>query len=81
VSEPLPAIRELALQVGSSLMSLATAVRERSGPPALSPLRQTQLTLATASNDAVSDEAALIVDSIETMAELLAKDVEGTVSI
>ena len=31
--------------------------------------------------DAVSDETALIVDSIETMAELLAKDVEGTVSI
>ena len=73
----LPAIRELALQVGSSLMTLATAVRDRSGRPALPPLRQTQLALARASDDGVSDETGLIVDSIETMAELLGKDVEG----
>ena len=72
-----PLIRELASQIGSSLMTLATAVRERSGPPALPPLRQTQLALATASDDAVGDETALIVDSIDTMAELLAKDVES----
>jgi len=72
-----PGIRELALQVGSSLMTLATAVRERSGRPALPPLRQTQRAPATASDDAVSDETALIVDSIETMAELLGKDLEG----
>ena len=72
----LPVIRELALQVGSSLMTLATAVRQRSGKPALPPLRLTQQALAAASDDAVSDETALIVDSIETMAELLGKDVE-----
>lgn len=72
-----PAIRELALQVGSGLMTLSTAVRNRSGKPALPPLRQTQLALAKASDDAISDEAALIVDSIETMAELLGKDMEG----
>jgi uncharacterized membrane protein YccC len=77
VSDALPAIRELASQVGSSLMLLATAGRERSGPPSLPPLRRTQLALATASDDAVSDETALIVDSIDTIAELLAKDVEG----
>ena len=81
VSDALPAIWELASQVGSSLMSLATAVRERSGPPALSPLRQAQLTLATASDDAVSDEAALIVDSIDTMAELLAKDTSANADV
>ena len=73
VSDALPAVRELASQVGSSLMSIAMAVRERSGPPALPPLRQTQLALTTASDDAVSDETALIVDSIETMAELLGR--------
>ena len=43
----------------------------------LPPLRQTHLALATASDDAVSDETALIVDSIDTMAELLTRDVEG----
>ena len=81
VADALPAIRELASQVGSSLMSLATAVRERSGPPALSPLLQTQLALAMASDDAVSDEAALIVDSIDTMAELLAKDTSANADV
>ena len=74
VSDPIPAVRELASQVGSSLMTLATAVRAPSGPPALPPLQQMQLALATASDDAVSDETALIVDSICTMAALLAKD-------
>ena len=77
VSDPLPAIRELASQVGSGLIALATAVREQSGPPALPPLLQTQLALATASGDAVSDETALIVEAIDTMAELLAKDLEA----
>ena len=72
-----PAIRELASQAGSSLMTLATATRERSAPPALPLLRQTQLTLASASDNTVSDETSLIVDSIETMAELLVKDMGG----
>ena len=58
-------------------MTLATATRERSAPPALPLLRQTQLTLASASDNTVSDETSLIVDSIETMAELLVKDVES----
>ena len=43
------------------------------GAPAPPPLWQTQLALATASDDAVSDEMALIVDGIETMAELLGR--------
>lgn len=73
---PAPA-RELASQVGSSLMSIAMTVRNRSGAPALPPVRDTQAALATVSPDAVSDEAALIVDSIETMASLLTKDAEA----
>ena len=76
VQRALPVVRELALQVGSSLMTVATAVRDRSGKPALPRLRQTQLALTKASDDAINDEAALIVDSIETMAELLGKDEE-----
>ncbi len=73
---PSPA-RELASQVGSSLLSIAMAVRNRSGAPALPPVRDTQASLATVSPDAVSDEAALVVDSIEMMASLLAKDAEA----
>lgn len=59
-------------------MTLAAAARERSRVPALPPLQQTQLALASTSGNGVSDEASLIVDSIETMAELLVKDVEGS---
>ena len=72
-----PAIGELASQAGASLMTLATATRQRSEPPALPQLRQTQLALGSAAGNRVSDETSLIVDSIETMAELLVKDVEG----
>ena len=58
------------------LMTLATAVRERSQPPVLPPLRQTQTGLVRVFGGLVSDETALIVDSIETMAELLGKDMD-----
>jgi Zn-dependent alcohol dehydrogenase len=52
------------------------ATRERLRPLALPPLRQTQLAVATALGNGVSEETSLIVDSIETMAELLVKEVE-----
>ena len=55
-------------------MTLATAVREHTVPPRFPLLRQAQLALATAANDVVSDETNLIVDSIDTMAELLEKE-------
>lgn len=70
----LPGIRELASQAASSLMTLATAVRERLVPPRLPLLRHTQLALAAAANDVVSDETDLIVDSIDTIAELLVRE-------
>jgi uncharacterized membrane protein YccC len=75
--DALPAIQELSSQARSSMMAVAAAVRRRSGPPALTSLRQTQLALADTPGDSVSDETALIVDSIETMAELIRKDMEG----
>jgi hypothetical protein len=56
------------------LLTLATATLERSAPPQLTALRGTQVAEATGSNAAVRDETDLIVDSIETIAELLAKD-------
>jgi uncharacterized membrane protein YccC len=69
-----PDIGDLALRVSSSLLTLATATLERSAPPQLTALRGTQVAEATGSNAAVRDETDLIVDSIETIAELLAKD-------
>lgn len=66
--------REVALQAASSLMTLAAAVREHAVPPRFPLLRQAQLALATAGNDIVSDETGLIVDSIDTVAELLEKE-------
>jgi len=69
-----PDIEDLALRVSSSLLTLATAMRERSAPPQLTALRGGHVAEATGSNAAVRDETDLIVDSIETIAELLAKD-------
>ena len=74
--ETLPAIETFAVQAGSSLMTLATSVRKLSGSAVLPPLRQTQRALASGPVDIVADETGLIVDSIETMAELLRNDVE-----
>lgn len=78
--DALPGIGDLAAQVGQSLRSLAAAVRENTVPPPLPLLRQTQRPLTAASGDLVSDETDLIVDSIETIADLLAKDVPVTAS-
>lgn len=72
-----PAIEGISGQVGFSLMTLATSVRTRSGRPVLPPLRQAQRALASRSVDTIADETGLIVDSIETMADLLGNDVTG----
>ena len=70
--ESRPAIRPLALQVGSRLIKLATALRD----PRLPPLRETQMALRKFSDKAFIDETTLLVDSIDTMGELLERDVE-----
>lgn len=70
----LPGVREVASQATSSLMTLAAAVREQTAPPRFPLLWQAQSTLATAANEVVSDETGLIVESIDTMAELLEKE-------
>jgi len=61
----------LARQMKESLHALAEAVRDGTSPPPLPPLRQTQRALAAASDDLVRDETDLMVDSVNTMAELL----------
>jgi hypothetical protein len=53
---------------------LADAVRTGSAPPPLPPLRQTQRALRGDADAAVGDETDLMVDSINTIAELLAAD-------
>ena len=50
------------------------AVRSGSVPDALPPLRQTQLALAPSADALVGQETDLMVDSVKTMAELLAWD-------
>jgi uncharacterized membrane protein YccC len=68
-----PDIRELASGVGSSLSMLAYAVRQRAAPRSLPQLRQMQRDLGHA-HDVIRDETDLIVDSVETIAELLVND-------
>lgn len=70
----LPGVRELASQAASSLMTLATALREHTIPPRFPLLWRAQLALAASQHDVVSDETGLIVDSIDTTADLLAKE-------
>jgi hypothetical protein len=69
-----PGIEVLAREMKESLHALAEAVRHGTSPPPLPPLRQTQLALAAASDDLVRDETDLMVDSVNTMAELLRRD-------
>jgi uncharacterized membrane protein YccC len=76
--DAVPDIKELAAQVGISLRSLAAAVRAGAAPAPLQPLRPLQRPLEGPSSDFLGAEADLIVDSVETIAELLAKDVPVT---
>ena len=74
--DAVPGIQKFASDVGSSLRSLAHAVADSSVPPSLPSLRQGQLQLAAVSNDVISAETDFIVDSIDTIAELVAMDTE-----
>ena len=72
VPQPVPGMRVLREQLSSSLHAIAEAVRSGSVPAALPPLRQTQLALAPSADALVGQETDLMVDSVNTMAELLA---------
>jgi uncharacterized membrane protein YccC len=75
VREPVHGMGRLGAEMTASLASLAHAVRAGVTPPPLPPLRQTQLALG-ATDALVGEETDLMVDSIKTMAELLAADAQ-----
>ncbi len=69
-----PGMARLSTEMSTSLTRLAEAVRSGTAPPPLPPLRQTQLALAKSVSHAVAEETDLMVDGVNTMAELLARD-------
>ncbi len=71
VNEPVAGIARLTTQMTASLRALAAALRTGAPVPALPPLRQSQLALAAGSG-VLKDETDLMVDSVNTMAALLA---------
>jgi hypothetical protein len=71
-----PAIEALNTEMTGSLLALAGAVRSGAAPPPLPPLRQTQIATAPPHDMLLGQETDLMVDSIKTMAELLAWDAE-----
>jgi uncharacterized membrane protein YccC len=71
--EPVRGMAQLAAEMTASLTALAAAVRSGSAPPPLPPLRQTQLALG-ATDALVGEETDLMVDSVNTVASLLAAD-------
>ena len=75
VPQPAPGVRLLGEQLTASLKAIADAVRSGSEPEPLPALRQTQLALAPSADALVGQETDLMVDSVKTMAELLAWDV------
>jgi phytoene dehydrogenase-like protein len=71
VRQPVPGMARLAAEMTASLTTLAAAVRTGTAPPVLPALRQTQLALGT-TDALVEAETDLMVDSINTVAGLLA---------
>ncbi len=76
VREPVRGMAQLAAEMTASLTALAAAVRSGSTPPRLPPLRQTQLALG-ATDALVDEETDLMVDSVNTVAELLVTGEHG----
>jgi hypothetical protein len=76
VREPVRGMAQLAAEMTASLTALAAAVRSGSAPPRLPPLRQTQLALG-ATVALVDEETDLMVDSVNTVAALLATGEHG----
>ena len=74
VAARLPKLAQLAAEMKESLSRLAEAVRDGRPPRPLPPLRQTQLAIAGSANPLVEQATDLMVDAINTMAELLTRD-------
>ncbi|MFL6280642.1 MAG: FUSC family protein [Vicinamibacterales bacterium] len=74
VDTPSPNLAGLAADMKLSLTLLAEAAREGRAPRPLPPLRQTQLAISESVNPLVKQETDLMVDAINTMADLLTRD-------
>ena len=74
IDRPFPGMARLSAEMKVSLSLLADAVREGTAPPPLPPLRQTQLALAKSVGPTAGEETDLMVDGVNTMADLLARD-------
>jgi len=74
VDRPSPEMARLSTEMAASLTLLADAVRAGTAPPPLPPLRQTQLALAKSLDHLAGEETDLMVDGVNTMADLLARD-------
>jgi hypothetical protein len=64
----------LTADITASLRTLADAVRSASAPPRLPSLRSTQLALDPSTQAVIREETDIMVDGINTIAELLARD-------
>lgn len=69
-----PALSPLAAEIESSLLLLADAAREGRPPVSMPPLRQTHLSASNSLDRVVAQETDLLVDGINTMADLLTRD-------
>jgi len=74
IDRPFPGMARLSEEMKTSLSLLAEAVREGTAPPPLPPLRQTQLALAKSVGPTTGEETDLMVDGVNTMSDLLARD-------
>jgi len=74
VPTPSPKLAPLATAIKDSLSLLAEAVREGRAPRPLPPLRQIHRAMSGEISSLVEHEADLMVDTINTLAELLTKD-------
>ena len=71
---PIPGLAPLAGQMREGLARLAAALRDGTSPLPMPPLRATERAMAPDTLTVIREETDIMVDSINTMAELLAAD-------
>ncbi len=78
IATPSPKLAQLAAEIKDSVSLLAEAIREGRAPRPLPPLRQTHLAISGDISPLVDHETDLMVDAINTMADLLTRDATTT---
>jgi len=74
IDRPAPEMSRFSADMQTSLTLLADAVRSSTPPPPLPPLRQTQLALGKSVSHLLGEETDLMVDGVNTIAELLRRE-------